>query len=339
MKTLTRRRPASPLGLGRRAAVLVAAVLFGVVLPGVTRTARAQVSCTSSGPSLNLGTINPYSGYPYSTSGNVVVACTNSGSARRDVYVCLSVGVGTGGTTASNRTLVSGANKLPIRITSLDPPTQVGTGTAYPMSGTLSFGLDPGQTFGPTFPLTITVPAPGSAPPPGPYTSSFSGVDAQIFYTSVASGAAGPNGCTGLMAGTKQTAQADFSVSGTVPAQCTVSAGGLAFPTRSVLSGATTATATVTVTCNAAVPVTVALDNGATGSGPTARRMRSGANAITYGIYRDAGMTQPWGSTAGTDTASLPNGTGTLTAYGRVPAQTGPAPGSYSDVVNVTITY
>jgi len=90
---------------------------------------------------------------------------------------------------------------------------------------------------------------------------------------------------------------------------------------------------------HASTPVTVALDNGATGTGPTARQMKSGTKAITYGIYRDAAATLPWGNTSGTNTASLSSGTGTLTAYGRVPAQVSPAPGSYADVVNVIITY
>lgn len=113
----------------------------------------------------------------------------------------------------------------------------------------------------------------------------------------------------------------------------------MAFPIASVLTNAVTATATVAVTCNASTPVTLALDNGATGSGPTAQLMKSGANAITYGIYRDAAFTLPWGSTSGTNTASLSSGTGTLTAYGQVPVQSSPPPGSYIDVVNVTITY
>ena len=67
--------------------------------------------------------------------------------------------------------------------------------------------------------------------------------------------------------------------------------------------------------------------------------MRSGTNAITYGIYRDSAALLPWGSTIGTDTATLNIGTGTLTAFGRVPPQATPPPGSYTDVVNVIITY
>ena len=68
--------------------------------------------------------------------------------------------------------------------------------------------------------------------------------------------------------------------------------------------------------------------------------MKSGiTNAITYGIYRDAAATLPWGNTSGTNTASFSSGTGTVTAYGQVPAQASPPPGSYSDIVNVVITY
>jgi spore coat protein U-like protein len=38
---------------------------------------------------------------------------------------------------------------------------------------------------------------------------------------------------------------------------------------------------------------------------------------------------------AGTGTGT----TQTITVYGQVPAQTSPAPGSYADVVNVTVTF
>lgn len=247
----------------------------------------------------------------------------------------MSVGTGTGGTTATNRTLASGASKLPINITT-GGAAQVGDGTSYPMYGPITITIPAGGNKAGTFPLAVTVPPPSPAPAPGSYASSFAGTDAQfIYYTGSAA-----TTCATLNAGTHLTTQANFSISATVPTQCKVSATSMAFPTASVLAAAVNATATVSTTCNAAVPVTIALDNGATGTGPTARRMKSGAtNAITYGIYRDAGATLPWGNTAGTNTASLSGGTGTLTAYGRVPAQASPPPGSYSDVVNVIITY
>jgi spore coat protein U-like protein len=48
-----------------------------------------------------------------------------------------------------------------------------------------------------------------------------------------------------------------------------------------------------------------------------------------------------WGITIGTDTVSATgNGAAqTHTVYGRVPAQTTPAPATYSDTVTVTVTY
>jgi spore coat protein U-like protein len=69
--------------------------------------------------------------------------------------------------------------------------------------------------------------------------------------------------------------------------------------------------------------------------------MSQASQNITYGLYRDSARAQPWGDSAGTNTAA---GTGsglaqTVTVYGRVPAQTTPSPGTYSDTVVVTISY
>jgi spore coat protein U-like protein len=67
----------------------------------------------------------------------------------------------------------------------------------------------------------------------------------------------------------------------------------------------------------------------------------SGSNFINYALYRDSARTANWGNTVGTDTVS---GTGTganqsLTVYGRVPAQTTPVAGTYTDTIVVTVTY
>ncbi len=176
-------------------------------------------------------------------------------------------------------------------------------------------------------PFTVTVPALTNKAAPIPVT------------VTVPQPASPPATCAELAAGAPRTVTDSIVVTAAVASQCTVSATSLAFPTASVLTNPASARAAISVTCNTSAPVTIALDNGATGTGPTARRMRSGANAITYGIYRDAAATLPWGNTSGANTASLGSGTGTLTAYGRVPAQASPPPGSYSDVVNVVITY
>jgi len=307
------------------------ALLLVLLLP---HAATAQ-SCTATGPSLLLGTVNPYAGTT-TTSGNGTYTCTNPTTAAVTGYGCVSVGTGTGGTSATNRTLVSGTSTVPIQITSGGASSQIGNGTSYPMYGPVLIQIPASGNTNGTFPLVVTLPPSSPAPPPGSYASSFAGTDAQFIYYTGSS----TTTCATLNAGTHLTTQANFSVSATVATQCKVSANSLAFPTTSVLKTAVNATATVSITCNAAVPVTIGLDNGATGTGPTTRKMKSGTtNAITYGIYRDAAASLPWGNTSGTDTASFSNGTGTVTAYGKVPAQPSPPPGSYSDVVNVVITY
>ena len=314
------------------------AAVFALLL---ITAAHAQVmTCTAAGPSLTFGTVSPYTGFPYSTSGNAALSCSNTGVVTSTAYVCLSVGTGTGGTTATNRTLSSGAATIPIQITGGSSfPAQTGNGTSYPLEGPVGISVPALGTTPGTMPIAVNMPQPGSAPAPSTYTSSFAGADAQIDYTTLALFGSVPASCAALAAGIHSTAQANFSIMATVATGCTVSASSMVFPTSSVLTAIVTATATIAVTCNAPTAVTVALDNGATGTGPTARFMKSGANAITYGIYRDNAGAMPWGNSAGVNTGSIATGTGSLTAFGRIPVQAGPVPGSYSDVVNVIITY
>ena len=142
---------------------------------------------------------------------------------------------------------------------------------------------------------------------------------------------------------TAATATGSFAVSLTIQASCTLaSSSGIAFGTQGVLSSNVDATGTLGVQCTSTTPYTVALDAGSgTGATTTTRKMTAGAATVNYALYRDSARTLIWGNTQGTNTVA---GTGsgatqTLTVYGRVPAQTTPAIGSYSDTVNVTITY
>jgi spore coat protein U-like protein len=90
------------------------------------------------------------------------------------------------------------------------------------------------------------------------------------------------------------------------------------------------------------LPYTLSLNGGNSGAtDPTQRKMTSGANQLTYGLYQNSARSSPWGSTAGSNTVG---GTGTgasqvITIFGRVPAQTTPAPATYQDSVVVTVTY
>ena len=139
------------------------------------------------------------------------------------------------------------------------------------------------------------------------------------------------------------TTTSTFGVQIAIAASCTInSASTLNFGSQGVLIANVDQSSTLAVQCTNTTPYNIGLDAG-TGSGATvaARKMTSGANAVTYSLYTDAGRTTVWGNTVGTDTVAA-TGSGSsqsYTVYGRVAPQATPAPGSYSDTITVTVTY
>ncbi|MDP9096232.1 MAG: spore coat U domain-containing protein [Pseudomonadota bacterium] len=129
----------------------------------------------------------------------------------------------------------------------------------------------------------------------------------------------------------------------TITAGCQVTAGAVAFGSSSGIFAAVLANTTLVITCTTSTPYTVGLDPGSGIGATTAVRKMTGASlaTINYRLYQNAGLTSTFGNAPGVDTAAgVGNGTAqTITIYGQVPAQTSPAPGSYSDIVNVTLTY
>lgn len=139
------------------------------------------------------------------------------------------------------------------------------------------------------------------------------------------------------------TATTTFTVSATIAATCIInSAGNLNFGAQGVLSANVDQTSTISVQCTNTTPYTVGLDPG-TGSGATVavRKLTNGGATINYSLYSDSGRSTVWGETVSTDTvAGTGNGAAqSLTVYGRIPAQTTPAPNTYSDTITVTVTY
>ncbi|MCZ8184737.1 MAG: spore coat U domain-containing protein [Beijerinckiaceae bacterium] len=139
------------------------------------------------------------------------------------------------------------------------------------------------------------------------------------------------------------TATGTLNLSITIQASCTVvSATAINFGSMATIAANVDQTSTLTVNCSSTTPYNVGLGVGG-GSGATVatRKMTSGSDVVNYTLYRDASRTQVWGETIGTDTVTG-TGTGanqTLTIYARVPAQTVPPPGTYTDAVTVTVTY
>jgi spore coat protein U-like protein len=138
------------------------------------------------------------------------------------------------------------------------------------------------------------------------------------------------------------TATSTFAVSATVSANCTISAGALAFtPYDPVVANAVTnldQTSTITVACTKGSTGVVSLDNGVNASG-TIRRMKAGANFLTYEMYSDSGHTTVWNATNTVSYTALSKATTGVTLYGRVPAGQDVPVGSYTDSVVATITF
>ncbi len=103
------------------------------------------------------------------------------------------------------------------------------------------------------------------------------------------------------------------------------------------------ATGGIEVNCTNGTTYNISLGAGTfSGATVTTRRMTgTPTGSLAYALYRDAGRTQNWGQTIGTDTVA---GTGSgviqpYTVYGQIAAGLTPAAGSYNDTVLITITY
>jgi spore coat protein U domain-containing protein, fimbrial subunit CupE1/2/3/6 len=138
------------------------------------------------------------------------------------------------------------------------------------------------------------------------------------------------------------TATSSFAVTATVAANCTISAGALAFgsydPVVANAAANLDQTSTITVACTKGSTAAVSLDNGANASGST-RRMKAGANYLTYEMYNDSGRTTVWNTSNTVSYTAASKAASALTLYGRVAAGQDIPTGSYSDTVVATITF
>jgi spore coat protein U-like protein len=145
----------------------------------------------------------------------------------------------------------------------------------------------------------------------------------------------------------------NLAVTATVNGSCTItSTTNVAFgaydPADVNFTAHLDATGSVTVRCTKGTVADVALDQGlyaAAGSScaAPARQMSNGATErLGYALYADAGRTTAWGCDAGNDQSFTSAGSGsptTLHVYGRIPAGQDVAPGSYTDTVQVRVTF
>ncbi|MHA6845411.1 spore coat U domain-containing protein [Ralstonia syzygii] len=316
---------------------LAACVL--ALLAQITSEASAQ-SCSVASASLNFGSISPVQAGNTDTSTTLSISCSGfllQGSVAR---ACLNLGVGTGDTGISPRVLSAGTNQLQYnlyadsarsvvwgeRTTPATPPIQVDVSL-----GLLGIGSATVTVYG-------RVPAGQTTVPAGTYTQSFSGTAATVYSL--------PNpGSTTCSSITSNPTTFSLSASATLVSDCLISATNLNFGTAGVLTSALTASSAITLNCTNQAPWTLALSAGS-GSGATfSSRLLTrggGTQTVGYNLYTSSAHTTVWGD--GTGGSSTVAGTGTglaqsTTVFGRVPTQTTPQAGMYSDTIIVTVTY
>lgn len=312
--------------------------MLGVGLTCASHPVMAQ-SCNFTISSLNFGSINLAANTPFTSTATYSASCT--GTANATVRTCPNIDTGSGGSTSgSPRFLLNGATQLNFNLYQDGAYASVWGSNLWGFAGsyaspTIDVALDgsgvgtASQTiYGRIWTGQPTLPA-------GLYSSSFAGTQTSIAYAYSTVG-------TCATIGNSHATAAPFTVTATNATVCSVSASTLNFGSTGVLRAALDASSTISVTCTNAAPYTVALDGGQSGAtNPTQRKMSQAGQTVTYGLYQDAGRTAPWGDSIGVNTVAA-TGSGlaqTFTVNGRVPAQTTPAPGTYSDTVVMTISY
>lgn len=292
-------------------------------------------SCSLSIPDLSFGAINVTANAASNSATTISVRCSALLSVA--LRVCVNIGPGTpAALNASTRYLASGANRLTFGLFSNAGATSPVGSNFWPAGGGSPIIID--------FPLfigTVTrtatlygrVYSGQQTAPAGRYETEFGTAGAVIQY-----GLLSLVSCNLLTA----TARTNFEASATVSTNCSVNANDLNFGALGVLNTAVYANTTVSPVCTNGTPYTIGLNGGlSSATDPTQRKMSKASEFILYGLYRDAARTLPFGDTAGVNTVS---GTGSgltqsVPVYGRIPPQSTPSSGLYSDTIVVSLTF
>jgi spore coat protein U-like protein len=146
-------------------------------------------------------------------------------------------------------------------------------------------------------------------------------------------------GVLAAIANTAHAAQATgtLHVQATVLNTCAVSTTPVVF--ANVGLDAVTATGGITVNCTNSDPVSIALDGGTSGDISSRTLTHSSvAASFTYQLYSNPGRTTVWGDGVTGSAYSTTGPSQSLTVYGETTG-TPQAAGSYTDQVQVTVTY
>ncbi len=303
--------------------------------------ARAAVTCVANASNISFGSVSVGSVAGATSTGTIYEGCSGGWATRGNLATCNAIGAGTNSASQTNRTMTNGAYAISYNLYSDSGFTKP---YAYPGADTFNIPYSTaagGYTTTTTYARILSA----ASVPPGVYTDTYS-TTAQSFIDFDTWNTTNPPIVCGLNSIYTGLAL-NFTVSVTVLASCTIATGNLSFGSVSLLTASVDATAALTVTCTNTTPYTISLGAGTGAGATTATRLmtQAGGGTVAYSLYQDAARSNVWGATpppaANADTVSgVGAGTAqTLAIYGRVPPQTTPKQGAYSDTVLVTLTY
>ncbi|WGS50935.1 spore coat U domain-containing protein [Paraburkholderia sp. D15] len=307
-----------------------------VVLGALPRFASAQ-TCTASPSALSFGNVSPIALSTVNATGSVTVQCTWPAiTLTPSVQVCLNMN----GTTP--RAMANGTSQLQYNLYQ-DAAYSIPWGSTTLGTTPISLILNKPATdttasatvnfYGQILGNQPTVPTVNNASTP--YSQLVSQTSLNYGYYLLLA-----PGCAAL---TTSNGSFSFTASATVVNNCLISTTNIAFTSTGVLSSALSATGSVTARCTNGDAYEIALSGGSSGNVGARQMQRSGGGgAVNYQLYTDSGHTHAWGDGTGSTVMSTGTGTGnpvSIPVYGRVPAQTTPMPGSYSDTITATISF
>ena len=152
---------------------------------------------------------------------------------------------------------------------------------------------------------------------------------------------------TGLLLFPPSISAATSTISVDVAAECLVSSQDLNFGTYNPLAaGNIDVSSQIDINCTSGTDFTIKLNAGQHSGGGFNRNMSNGTNQLAYQLYTDSTRLTIWGDgTSGTSTVTGtgvgPGSANTLheIVYGQLPSLQPVPVGTYSDSINVTVTF
>lgn len=324
-------------------------------------SAHATVTCTATMQDVSFGSVDIVSNAGLTTSAQLQYTCSNNDSNNAvNVSMCAAIDGGQGHqSTVTPSYMAIGANKLYFNLLLPDNVTVWGSRTYGTTEYTATLAvpaatssgrwwnpvISPGTAAGTAVINGSILTTNNAAAGPGAYTDSFVNGSTALTYT-YANAPQTPGSCK---SGAQQSLRFPFTVSANVIKSCKVGVSASTLDFGSVLNTTTNVSATgnglINVTCSNGTHYIVGLQTTDGSAGTGYMTSATSADKVPYALYQDPARATPWGNSGtgpgnpGNEVSGTGNGnTQALTVYGNVPSANY-APGTYRDIVTVSVTY